>query len=82
MRSVALTATLLAFALVGPAVAQTPLVVNVTPAGFGLEALGRLVVAGVAAATVKPSCFSAFEIAAPIPRLPRHQCYPSHCVTP
>jgi hypothetical protein len=31
MRRVAITATLLSFALVGPAVAQAPLVVNVTP---------------------------------------------------
>jgi len=33
MRSVAIAATLLSIALVGPAVAQAPLVVNVTPSG-------------------------------------------------
>ena len=44
MRSVALTATLLSFALVGPAVAQTPLVVNVTP---GTASVGTPVPPGV-----------------------------------
>ena len=44
MRSVALTATLLSFALVGPAVAQAPLVVNVTP---GTASVGTPVPPGV-----------------------------------
>ena len=44
MRSVALAATLLSFALVGPAVAQAPLVVNVTP---GTAPVGRPVPPGV-----------------------------------
>jgi hypothetical protein len=38
MRSVAIAATLLSFALVGPAAAQAPLVVNVTPGGASVGA--------------------------------------------
>ena len=44
MRSVALAATLVSVALVGPAVAQAPLVVNVTP---GTAPVGRPVPPGV-----------------------------------
>ena len=44
MRSVALAATLVSFALVGPAVAQAPLVVNVTP---GTAPVGTPVPPGV-----------------------------------